>query len=115
MDPPTEETPPPTARSKSSCASWNQRTERDRLKKSTPDREFYRFAKEETPNNPSEKHSFVSLNVCDVNQTLQYNEFTELSSSFDVICLTETKTDHKDELHRWPDFFSFPYKKMYII
>ena len=40
------------------------------------------------------------LKCYDVNRTLQYNGFAELSSSFDVICLTETKTDHKDELHR---------------
>ena len=32
--------PPPIARSKSNFAYWNQQTERDRLKKSTPDREF---------------------------------------------------------------------------
>lgn len=40
----------------------------------------------------------MSLNVCGVNRRLQYNEFVEFLSSFDVICLTETKTDDTDVL-----------------
>ena len=40
-------------------------------------------------NNPSKK----TLNVCGLNRKLQYNEFTKHLSSFDVLCLTKTKTD----------------------
>jgi exonuclease III len=41
----------------------------------------------------------LSLNVCGVNRRLQYGEFVKFLSSYDVKCLTETKTDDTDVLH----------------
>ena len=104
MDPPTDETPLPPARSNLSSASShrpNTQTKRNRQpqkiqrQQSIPDREFYGFAGEQTLKQPSEKLSFILLCVWGVNRRLQYYYFNELLSSFDVLWLTETKTNRR--------------------
>lgn len=39
---------------------------------------------------------FGSLNVCGLKNRINYPEFLEVVSNYDVFCVTETKTDHTD-------------------
>ena len=43
--------------------------------------------------------NFLSLNVCGVNRKLQYKEFIDLLSLYDLIGLSETKTDECDAIN----------------
>jgi exonuclease III len=48
----------------------------------------------------------LSLNVCGIKQRLNYPEFADFISSYDIIGLTETKTDDSDEINI-PGFVTF--------
>lgn len=43
--------------------------------------------------------SFVSLNVCGIKNRLNYTEFCDFITQYDILALTETKTDHSDDIH----------------
>lgn len=41
-------------------------------------------------------YSFLSLNVCGLRKKLQFPDFVTFVCKYDVLCLTETKTDNTD-------------------
>lgn len=43
--------------------------------------------------------SFLSLNVCGLRKKLQYPDFVTFVCKYDVLCLTETKTDNTDVIN----------------
>ena len=43
--------------------------------------------------------SFLSLNVCGLRKKLQYPDFVTFVCKYDILCLTETKTDNTDVIN----------------
>lgn len=50
---------------------------------------------------------FLSVNVCCVKNKLNYQELTEFITKYDLICLTETKTDDCDDHNSIPGYEAF--------
>ena len=44
------------------------------------------------------KLNFVSLNVCGLRAKLKFPDFQEFINKYDIVCLTEIKTDQYDEI-----------------
>lgn len=92
-----EYTPPESA--PSPTPAWNNRTPSERNPKrarvsSTPDNTKKGHAGEQTYSDLK----FLSLNVCGIKTRLNYAEFTDFISKYDIIGLTETKTDDSDSI-----------------
>lgn len=100
-----EYTPPESA--PSPTPAWNNRTPSERNPKrarvsSTPDNTKQGHAGEQT----NSDLKLLSLNVCGIKTRLSYAEFTDFVSKYDIIGLTETKTDDSDSISL-PGYVSF--------
>lgn len=78
--------------------TWDNNQRRDQRRPGAK-----RFRKGSTPTKwenageqTDEEIKFLALNTCGLYKRLQYREFTDFISGFDILCLGETKTDDSD-------------------